>query len=122
MTTATRSQRVDSSRIQARLSVQQLWLHYISLSGVADLLEVDAYLHGVFTLGSYQEDKLSYAVNEELAELHEAARLPYSYSPEPAPSAPVADPLDVLRELLETARADRPDSTGDDDLERRSPG
>jgi len=104
MTTASRHQRVDQARVQAHLSVQQLWLRYISLSGVADLLEVDAYLHGLFTLGSYQEDKLSHAVNEQLDELHRAARLPYTSAMEPAPMA--ENPLDVLRELLQTARYD----------------
>jgi hypothetical protein len=105
MTGAGRSQRVEQSRVQAQLSVQELWLHYISLSGVADLLEVDAYLHGLFTLSSYQEDKLCYAVNEQLDELHDAARLPYSSALEPVPVA--EDPLDVLDELLEAARRAR---------------
>jgi hypothetical protein len=111
MTTASRHERVDRARVQAHLTVQQLWLHYISLSGVADLLEVDAYLNGLFTLGSYQEDKLSYAVNEELDEQHEAARLPYTSPMEPAPVA--EDPLEVLRELLQTARNDTSDDHGE---------
>lgn len=102
MTSAPRSQQIDRSRVQAQLSVQELWLHYISLSGVADLLEIDAYLHGLFTLGDYQEDKLCFAVNEELDQLHEAARLPYSSALPPPPSG--EDPLDVLQELLDTAR------------------
>ena len=95
--------------------MQELWLHYISISGVADLLEVDAYLHGLFTLGSYQEDKLCYAVNERLDELYEAARLPYSSALELAPVA--EDPLDVLDELLATARRTRaagPDGSDDE--------
>ena len=112
MTSAPRSQQIDRSRVQAQLSVQELWLHYISLSGIADLLEVDAYLHGSFTLGSYQEDKLCYAVNEELDELHDAARLPYSSAMEPEPV--VEDPLDVLQELLDTARGDRTEGGGAD--------
>ena len=95
MTSAPRSQQVDRSRVQAQLSVQELWLHYISLSGIADLLEVDAYLHGVFTLGSYQEDKLSFAVNAELDQRHQAARLPYTHLMEPTSAA--EDPLDILR-------------------------
>jgi hypothetical protein len=102
MGTASRSQRVDRARLDAHLDVQQLWLRYISLSGIADLLEVDAYLHGLFTLDSYQEDKLSFAVNAELDELHQAARLPYTLPMEPTPAP--ENPLDILRELL---RADR---------------
>jgi hypothetical protein len=111
MTTGSRHQSVDRGRIQAHLSVQQLWLHYISLSGVADLLEVDAYLHGLFTLGSYQEDKLSYAVNEQLDELHQAARLPYTSAMEFVPVA--ENPLDVLRELLQTTQPDHTDTSGE---------
>ena len=109
MTSAPRSQQIDWSRVQAQLSVQELWLHYISLSGVADLLEIDAYLHGLFTLGDYQEDKLCFAVNEELDQLHEAARLPYSSALSPPPAG--EDPLDVLQELLDTARRARGDGS-----------
>lgn len=104
MTSGSRHQRVNQSRVQADLSVQELWLHYISFSGAADLLEVDAYLHGIFTLGSYQEDKLSYAVNDKLAERHEAALLPYSLPIQLTP--PAEDPLDVIRELLHSVRGD----------------
>jgi len=118
MTTVYRHQRVDRARVQANLSVQQLWLNYISVSGVADLLEVDAYLHGLFTLGSYQEDKLSYVVNQQLDEIHRAARLPYTSTMEPA--AVAENPLDVLRELLQTARGDDT-NTSDHELDIRHP-
>ncbi|HYP45462.1 MAG TPA: hypothetical protein VEQ66_09745 [Propionibacteriaceae bacterium] len=114
MTTASRFQSVNQGRIQARLSVQQLWLNYISLSGIADLLEVDAYLHGLFTLGSYQEDKLSFAVNAELDEIHHAARLPYTLPLQFTPAA--EDPLDILRGLLEAGRGDHV-VTGDGGLD-----
>jgi hypothetical protein len=107
MSIPSRHCRVDEGRVAADLSVQTLWLHYISLSGVADLLDVDAYLHGLIDLDSYQEDKLSYAVNERLDELHQAARLPYSSAMEAA--SPLENPLDVLRELLAAARADPTD-------------
>jgi hypothetical protein len=111
MSISTRYRRVDEGRVHADLSVQTLWLHYISLSGVADLLDVDAYLHGLIDLDSDQEDKLSYAVNEQLDERHRAARLPYAYPMEPAPAA--EDPLDVLQELLLAARLHSQDSLND---------
>ena len=111
MTSPSRSQRVDGVRIVAGLCVWQLWLDYQSLSGVADLIEVDGYLHGVFTLTSDEEDKLCLAVNEELDELHRAAWLPYS---SPSESAPVSEnPLDVLRDLLDSARGDYANTTDD---------
>jgi hypothetical protein len=120
MTIASRHQSVDRGRVQAHLSVQQLWLHYVSLSGVADLLEVDAYLQGLFALGPYQEDKLSYAVNEELDELHQAARLTYTF---PMEATPVAEnPLDVLHELLQTARGDYANTSGEEPRKREGPG
>jgi hypothetical protein len=108
MTISSRHGLVDEGRVRADLSVQTLWLRYISLSGVADLLDVDAYLNGLIDLDSYQEDKLSYAVNEELDELHQAARLPYTSAMEAAP--PVENPLEVLHELLAAARAGSTDT------------
>lgn len=103
MSTTSRSQRVERARLDARLSVQQLWLHYISLSGIADLLEIDAYLHGLFTLDPYQEDKLSYAVNAELDQRHQAVRLTYTLPMNPTPAR--ENPLDILDELLGTHRS-----------------
>jgi len=119
MSTPPRYRRVDQGRIQADLSVQKLWLHYISLSGIADLLDVDAYLHGLIDLDTYQEDKLSYAVNEQLDELHQASRLPYAYPWEAAP--PAENPLDVLHQLLDAARSAATDDDRTEPLPPRSP-
>jgi hypothetical protein len=99
-------QTIEAGRRRAELSVQQLWLDYMSFSGIADLVEVEAYLHGLMPLPSYQEDKLAHAVNERLDDLYRAARVPYS-----TPST--ADPdtqrrLDeVIDELLQEARRPR---------------
>lgn len=118
MTQSDRHRRVNAARVQADLSVQQLWLRYISLSGMFDMLEVDAYLHGLTTLDSYQEDKLSYAVNERLDELHEQARLSYTKPIDPPAGE---DPLRVLRELIESARAEAETNRDTPRRERSAP-
>jgi len=82
----------------------------MSFSGIADFLEVEAYLHGLMPLDSYQEDKLAHAVNERLEDLYRAVRVPYSTL-----SAPDLDPADpiavVIDELLQEAKRAR-DETG----------
>jgi hypothetical protein len=101
--TDSRHESIDAARRRAGLSVQQLWLDYMSFSGIADLVEVEAYLHGLMPLPPYQEDKLALAVNERLDDLYRAARVPYS-------TASTADinaerPLDdIVDELLQEAR------------------
>ena len=102
MTHSSRHERIEAARGRAGLSVQQLWLRYMSFSGIADLVEVEAYLQGLMPLPPYQEDKLAHAVNERLDELYQAARVPYSTPTEADPDA--KDPLDVINELLQEAK------------------
>jgi hypothetical protein len=105
MTHSSRHESMEAARRRADLSVQQLWLEYMSFSGLAGLVEVEAYLYGLMSLDSYQEDKLAHAVNERLDDLYRAARVPYST---PTPDDLESEhPLDVIDELLQEAvRAD----------------
>jgi len=102
MTHSSRHALVDAARRSAELSVQELWLEYLSFSGLAGLVEVEAYLYGLMPLDSYQEDKLAHAVNERLDDLYRAARVPYS-GPTPA-DLEFEHPLDVIDELLQEAK------------------
>jgi len=102
MTQTSRHEMIDVARRRAQFSVQQLWLEYMSFSGLAGLVEVEAYLYGLMALDSYQEDKLAHAVNERLDDLYRAARVPYS-TPTPA-ELESEHPLDVIDALLQEAK------------------
>ena len=101
MTHSSRHESIEAARRRAEMSVQELWLHYMSFSGIADLVEVEAYLQGLMPLPPYQEDKLAHAVNERLDELHQATRVPYSTT---AADLEAEDPLAVIDELLQEAK------------------
>lgn len=62
------------------LSVQELWLRCLALGGVVAPVELEAYLHGLLEIPPVQQDILSQALNEELAELGLPAQLGYSFS------------------------------------------
>ena len=99
---SSRHHSIEAARRRAEMSVQGLWVRYMSFSGIADLVEVEAYLQGLMPLPSYQEDKLAHAVNERLDELHQATRVPYTTATQANPD--VKDPLEVIDELLEEAK------------------
>ena len=63
------------------LSLEQLWMRHFALGGNTGLVELEAYLAGMMPLPELQRDLLAQAVNERLDELHDAARVPYSFPP-----------------------------------------
>lgn len=106
-----RHQLFDQARRRAELSMRQLWLSYLALGGHGDLFDLEAFLQGLATLPPHEQDVLAHALNEELTELYQAARVPYLDLPDPQASEPDEDPLTVLNELLNESTAD----AGDDD-------
>jgi hypothetical protein len=60
----------------AELTVQELWLRYFAAGGVADPIEVDAYLSGLMPLPESQHNLLATVVNARLDELP-PRRAPY---------------------------------------------
>ncbi|MCU1634566.1 MAG: hypothetical protein JWM61_3218 [Micrococcaceae bacterium] len=73
-------QRVNLLRAvrHAQIEASQLWLHYFGLGGDAGEYEVEAYLHGSFTLPPRQRDLLAHAANELIDGLPPPPRAPYS--------------------------------------------
>jgi hypothetical protein len=66
----------------ADVSMEELWLRYFTLGGLAGQFEVEAYIHGAMALPSLQRDVLAHALNERLDEmLSPAPRAPYSKAP-----------------------------------------
>lgn len=102
-----------AARRRAELSVTQLWVRYLSLGGNLDLFSIEAYLHGMTPLPPAQQDVLANALNEQLADLFEAARVPYLHNLRvqgagfPGPAS--EDPLAVLDALLRPRPPDQPD-------------
>ncbi|BBE22705.1 hypothetical protein MN0502_15880 [Arthrobacter sp. MN05-02] len=65
----------------AQIEASELWLHYFGLGGDAGEYEVEAYLHGSFTLPPLQRDLLAHAANELIDRLPPPPRAPYSTDP-----------------------------------------
>lgn len=74
----------------AQIDGSDLWLHYFGLGGDAGEYEVEAYLHGSFTLPPLQRDLLAHAANELIDKLPPPPRAPYSTDP-----AGTTDPADT---------------------------
>jgi hypothetical protein len=62
------------------LDLNDLWVRYFSVSGVADVFEIDAYLNNCLSLPFLERDKLAAATNEFLDdESSSGLRIPYSH-------------------------------------------
>ena len=98
---------LDVGYRRAELTLEQLWLRYFALGGIAGLVEVEAYLHGLVPLPPVQRDLLAQAVNERLDELTWRHRVPYSRSVRE--DRPEKGPLAALVTLLEGVRLAPPE-------------
>ncbi len=109
----------------AQIEASELWLHYFGLGGDAGEYEVEAYLHGSFTLPPLQRDLLAHAANELIDRLPPPLRAPYSTdpadsgsrrdAPPPEQDAEAPPPGAALDWLLETdPGAGRTDADTDD--------
>jgi hypothetical protein len=78
MTAEQRHQRMDTARIRADLTVQNLWLRYVALGGTGDAFDLDGYLQGLVPLATFQQDVLAQALNEALYDSYRAHRVPLS--------------------------------------------
>ena len=96
MTGGERYRQMDVARVQAELSVQDLWLRYLALGGTGDAFDLDGYLQGLVPLDTFEQDVLAQALNEALAEQYRSQLIPLS-------SPPAADGWDGdrLRRLMD---------------------
>jgi hypothetical protein len=76
MTTDDRYRLMEAARIGAGVTVQQLWLRYVALTGTSDAFDVDGYLQGLVELDPFQQDVLAQASNEALEDHHRSLRVP----------------------------------------------
>ena len=92
--------RFEAVRIQAQLSVPDLWVRYLASGGHCDIFDVDAHLNGVLALERFERDTLAYALNERMDELAADAHIPYLKTAEPT----TASLQDIIAELLAEGR------------------
>lgn len=71
------------------VTVEDVWVHYLSMGGDVDEYEVGAYLHGLMRLPALDRDMLSQSVNEMLDDICRGPRAPFSTS---STSSSGADP------------------------------
>jgi len=84
---------------RGELTLQQLWLRYIALTGTCAMIDIDAFMHGLSSLPAVEQDILAHALNERLDEVHQASRVPYLTAHLPVGGS--EDPMAVLRQLLD---------------------
>lgn len=72
---------------RAHLQPEDLWVEYYALGGEATQFELEAYLHAVIVLPSYERDLLADACNALLAQTPVAVRIPQSREDEPEGTA-----------------------------------
>jgi len=83
MDTENRYRQYETARVRGELSVQDLWLRYLALSGNHDAFDIDGYLQGLLALETSQEHVLAVALNERLEEVYRAALIPLPTDPPP---------------------------------------
>lgn len=114
MTSLESHRRMDDARARADLSVQDLWLRYVGLTGSGDAFDIDGYLQGLIPLDAFQESILGQAVNEALSESYETYRMPLPDLP-PAHRTKTQRLHDLVDELLAPNPADATDQSAPGD-------
>jgi hypothetical protein len=69
--------RLNQARLDAGLSLAELWLRYFELGGMRSPLEVEAYVYGALQPTDHDHDVLAHAINERFVELGGDHPVPY---------------------------------------------
>ena len=93
-----RHQLFEAARRHAECPLSQLWAQYLGLGGTMDLFTIDAFLNGMGTLPPTQQDVLANAINEQLDQHCQEAKVPYLQVMEARTTG--RNPLAILDELL----------------------
>jgi hypothetical protein len=112
MTSEERHRRMDTARVHAQLTVQDLWLRYLALGGTGDAFDLDGYLQGLVPLDPFEQDVLAQTLNEALNDLCRSHLIPLS-TPAAVDGADAEDE-DRLSRLLEQLLAGPPPTHGPD--------
>ena len=66
------------ARTRAGLTIPELWLRYVALTGTRDEIDLEGFLLGLTTLEVGQQDVLAHALNEALEDDFRAQCVPIS--------------------------------------------
>ncbi len=69
---------LNRARIDAGLSLDELWLRYFELGGMSSPVELEAHLYGALTPTDHNHDLIAHALNERFVELGRNHLVPYS--------------------------------------------
>ena len=69
---------LNRARIDAGLSLDELWLRYFELGGMSTPVELEAHLYGALTASDHNHDLIAHALNERFVELGGNHPVPYS--------------------------------------------
>jgi hypothetical protein len=69
---------LNRARIDAGLSLDELWLRYFELGGMNTPVELEAHLYGALTASGHNHDLIAHALNERFVELGRNHPVPYS--------------------------------------------
>ena len=72
------SDALERARQEVGLSIGALWIRYFALGGMAEPLEMEAFLFGVLVASPRDRDLLAVALNERFSELGGDHPIPYS--------------------------------------------
>ena len=68
---------LNVARIDAGLSVGELWLRYFGLGGMSTRFELEAHLFGALVASDHDHDLIAHALNERFVELGGDRPVPY---------------------------------------------
>lgn len=68
---------LEQARRRCGLSIQELWLRYFELGGLASPLELEAHLEGLLRPSLLEREIVAHAINERFFEMGQDHPVPY---------------------------------------------
>jgi hypothetical protein len=69
---------LNDARVEAGLSLAELWLRYFELGGMSTPVELEAHLYGALAATGHNHDLIAHALNERFVELGRNHPVPYA--------------------------------------------
>lgn len=70
--------RLNLARVDAELTMAELWMRYFGLGGMSAAVELEACLYGALTTTDHNYDMIAHALNERFVELGRNHPVPYA--------------------------------------------
>ncbi|MCU1634500.1 MAG: hypothetical protein JWM61_3152 [Micrococcaceae bacterium] len=81
MTARTQQHSTWLAALRADLSADDLWVHYYGIGGYLGVVELDAYLHGMYFLPQGERNTVALALNELIDDLPERLKAEFVHTP-----------------------------------------